>query len=150
MELLKQHDGWRLALENARVQMIQIDFRLSLLVSDGQDEAWVHIETPGVLRSGAKELLLTPEQTPTLAPILHLFNAEVTVIDIRKAGRLIIGFAGDGAIEVAPHDSYEAWQVAVQSERGGCLLVCAPGGEIAFFEEPVAARRNGARTFDLN
>jgi hypothetical protein len=65
MELLKQHHGWRLALENARVQMIQIDFRLSLLVSDGRDEAWAHIETSGVLRSGARELLFTPEQTPT-------------------------------------------------------------------------------------
>ncbi len=130
--------------------MIQIDFRLSLLVSDGQNEAWVHIETPGVLKSGAKELLFTPKQTPTLAPILHFFNAAVTAIDIKNAGRLIIEFAGDSAIEVAAHDSYEAWQVSVGGEQGGCLLVCAPGGEIAFFQEPVATRGDGARTFDLN
>jgi hypothetical protein len=92
MTLEEDKDGWSCALSNSRLQMIQIDFRLSLLISNGIDEARVHIETAGKLKSDAHEILFVPEDTQSLAPILRLFNNQVIGIRVDKIGKLTIEF----------------------------------------------------------
>jgi hypothetical protein len=90
-------------------------------------------------RSDGRFILFILEQSPTLAPILRFFNAEVTAIEIQRAGQLTIRFVDDSLIEVEPNEAYEAWQVGISSRQGDYLLVCAPGGEIVLFQEPDTA-----------
>ena len=140
MELRDSRDGWTISLRGGRVQMIQIDFRLSLLISDGTDEAWLHIETRSWLRAGPTKRLLEPGQSESLAPILPFFNATVENIEITKSGRLTVRFQKDSYLAVEADAAYEAWQVGCSRESRGFLLVCPPGGEVAVFND------NGALT----
>jgi hypothetical protein len=92
MELKEDRDGWNISFKDGRVQLIQIDFRLSLLVSDGSDKVWLRIETPGRLKSGMTETPIVPAQPVTLVPVLPLFDAVVCSMQrqTRKGG-----FPGD-------------------------------------------------------
>jgi hypothetical protein len=136
MRFEEANDFWLLTPECGRVQMIQIDFRLSLLVSDGPDEGtWVHVETTGRLKTMTTETLLVPGQPATLAAILSLFNSEVSSIKISKTGGLRIQFGSSHILEVAPHQSYEAWQIECSSRSGDFVLVCPPGGEVVLFRD---------------
>jgi hypothetical protein len=148
MNLKEEKDCWSLILKCGRVQLIQIDFRLNLLVLDGTDKLWLHVETPGTLRTQVGDVLLVPEQPATLAPILPLFNAEVIAINISKAGQLQIKFGHDGSFEVTPDHSYEAWQVECSSEEGDFMLVCPPGGEVTLFRD--VRRTSDAANFGLH
>jgi hypothetical protein len=136
MKFEEGSDFWLLVPECGRIQMIQVDFRLSLLVSDGPDaRAWLHIETPGELRAMGNAILLVPEQPATLAPILSLFNSEVNSIRISKAGHLQVQFGHNHLLEVAPHQKYEAWQLEYSSRDGDLMFVCSPGGEVVLFRQ---------------
>src|SRR6185295_2833438 len=92
MNLRDETDGWYLALQDGRVQCIQIDFRLGLLVSDAQDKAQVYVGTPCRLRGANIDVALDPGEPSSLAPVLPLFNASVTGIAIRKTGQLNVQF----------------------------------------------------------
>ena len=134
MRLEEEHNGWALALERGRVEMIQIDFRLSLLVSDGpNDRCWLRIETLSKFRTAEKQTLIVPERSATLAPALSLFNVEVTAINIARVGHLEVTFGNGDRLEVAPDESYEAWQVECSTREGDMILVCPPGGDVVVF-----------------
>ncbi len=77
--------------------------------------------------------MLTPEDTPTLGPVLILFNARVLGISIVDMGDLTVEFEHGVSIEVHPDDTYEAWQL---SGSQGFMLICGPGGSVALFQEP--------------
>ena len=141
MEFTERADEWSISFTDGLIQMIQIDFRVSLLISDGKDHAWAYIEQPGHLKHGATEVEFVPSQTKTLLPILGLFNAVVKNCRIRKTGSLTIEFLNSEVLTVLPHGSWEAWQVSVSNAATETLLVCAPGGKIALFEEANVPRK---------
>ena len=135
MKFEEQDTGWSLLLERGQVQMIQIDFRLSLLVSDGPaDKAWIHIERSCKLRRGSVDELLVPEKSVTLAPVLSLFGAEVCAVIISKVGGLEIKFGNDQCLVVGPDQTYEAWQLEGSCQECEFMLVCPPGGGVVAFE----------------
>jgi Family of unknown function (DUF6188) len=151
MELTEDGDGWTLSFRDGRVQLIQIDFRLSLLVSEGTDEAWLHIETQARIRRGETDMLLVPEQTTSLAPILASFNVPVANIRIGKKGHLRLEFLGGSLLDVDPDEAYEAWQIECSIAKRGLMFVCMPGGEVVSFRDPnVRGIRRRARTFGGN
>jgi hypothetical protein len=135
MKLNRETDGWHLEFINARVQLIQIDFRLSFLVSEDSDEAWAHIETAGKLKTGAFKVPFVPENTRSLAPFLDLFNIGVTSMQITQAGKLTFEFSNKQLLEVCANEAYEAWQVAGKVGKDSFMFVCAPGGEVVHFSE---------------
>jgi len=75
MELKEQGEDWCLTARDATVNLIQIDFRLSLFLADPQNEATV-IETPCRLRTRDTSVVLRPAETSTLAPIPPFFQRE--------------------------------------------------------------------------
>jgi hypothetical protein len=135
MELRDEKDGWHLSLKDGLVQLIQIDFRLGLVLSDTSGKAQLYIETPCRLKGAGGEVPLTPSESPSLAPILPLFNAKVIGVAIRKTGQLKVEFGDGQSLDVDPDDSYEAWQLGCSSI--GSLLVCSPGGMVCFFQQGV-------------
>ena len=132
MEFQQEQDGWHLVLHDGLVQLIQIDFRLGLFVSDASGKAQLYVETPCRLRGIDADVLLTPAEPSSLAPVLPLFNARVTRVAIRKTGQLKVEFGDGRTLEVDPDDKYEAWQIACSM---GFMLVCSPGGNVSVFKE---------------
>lgn len=138
MELRRLTCGWHLLFQSGVVSLIQIDFRLGLFLSDSQEMVTLHVETPCRLRGPSLDEFLEPAAAVTLSPALSLFNSKVLAIEIDSMGNLAVRFEGDRWLEVSPHASYEAWQVGSSTQE--ILLVCAPGGRVAFFE---GGRREG-------
>jgi hypothetical protein len=133
MKLNEERDGWHIEFINARVQLIQIDFRLNFLISE--DSAWAHIETAGTLKTGAFEVAFVPGNTRSLAPFLDLFNIGVTSMRITQAGKLTFEFSNKQLLEVCADEAYEAWQVEGKVGKDSFMFVCAPGGEVVHFSE---------------
>jgi len=136
MELRDDKDGWNLRMREGLVQLIQIDFRIGLLLSDSSGQAQLHIETPCRLKSPEADLVLTPTNSLSLAPLLGLFNSAVNSLVIKKTGQLTIEFDRYRTLEVDPSGAYEAWQLGCSN---GIMLVCSPGGKVAVFRQPARA-----------
>lgn len=135
MKLHDEQKGWRLELdEDGVVQLIQIDFRVGLFISDKSGRVQLFIESSFTMITPRERYVLIPEDTSSLEPVLTLFNAKVLAIYINETGELIVEFGNGVSIEIHPDDSYEAWQL---SGSPGFMLVCAPGGSVAVFREPV-------------
>lgn len=90
------------------------------------------IETPFRLRSFDADVLLTPDDSSSLGPVLPLFNAKVVGLAIRKTGQLKVEFGDGCSLEVCPDESYEAWQLGSSI---GFMLVCSPYGTVSLFRE---------------
>jgi hypothetical protein len=141
MEITETRDGWTLSFKDGRVRLIQIDFRLTFLIVDGSDRVWLHVETPGRLKTGATETTFVPAQAVTLAPLLTFFNAIIRNIRIGKTGELASEFEQDQFMLVEPDKAYEAWQIECSAEEGELMLVCPPGGDVALFRDSNIPRR---------
>lgn len=90
------------------------------------------VETSCRLRGPSIDVILNPGNSPSLAPILSLFNAKVSAIEVRKTGKLEIQFGDSHTLEVDPHEPYEAWQFGCSI---GFMLVCSPGGKVSFLQQ---------------
>ena len=132
MELRDEKHGWHLSLQDGLVQLIQIDFRLGLLLSDASGNAQLYVETPCRLKGPDVDVALTPAESSSLAPVLSLFNAKVTGVAILNTGQLKVQFGDDRSLEVDSDDAYEAWQLGCSI---GFMLVCPPGGKVSFFKQ---------------
>jgi hypothetical protein len=132
MEIREEDCGWRLRFRDGVVQLIQVDFRLTLFLGDGADTAKLVVETPFRLIALENDVVCSPEKPASLAPILPLVNARITGVLAQKSGWLRVEFDSGRSLEVAPNESYEAWQLGSSI---GFLLVCSPGGGVSFFKE---------------
>jgi hypothetical protein len=132
MELQDNNDGWRLALQDGLLQLIQIDFRLGLFLCDASAKAQLFVETSCRLKGKSIDVILNPSDSRSLAPILSLFNAKVRAVEARKTGKLVVQFGDGHSLEVDPHESFEAWQLRCST---GFMLVCSPGGKVSFFQQ---------------
>ena len=133
-------EGWQFETIDCRMQLIQIDFRLGLLISDGTSDIWVRIETAARIVSGTNATLFDPATIQSLVPILDFFNAKVRGVNIDKTGRLEVRFEDGRLIEVQPDRSFEAWQVEYACKGEKLMLVCAPGSEVVVFRESSVER----------
>lgn len=132
MKLTATGSGWMLAMDEGRIQRIEVDFRLGLLLGDKTETASLYIETPCYLKGAGEDTLLIPDEPCSLAPVLALFNAEVEGVSIQRSGHLTAMLKNGRSLEVDPNEMYEAWQIG---STNGFLLVCSPGGEVALFEQ---------------
>jgi hypothetical protein len=135
MKLREETDDWSLAIDNGRVQMIQVDFRLSLLIVDAHDHAWLRIGTACTLRGTEGAAALIPDQATSVSPILPFFNGSVTSLTVAKAGKLVARFGNGAVLEIEPDEAYEAWELACSIGTTKYLLVCSPGGKVALFQD---------------
>lgn len=132
MELIEKPDQWQLEFKNGLVQLIQVDFRLGFVLSDGKQLAELHIGTRCHLSGVPEGALMIPEETATLAPALRLFNAEVQLIVIERSGDLKVYFSDGRTLAVKPDDRFEAWELGSSI---GFRMVCAPDGKVSLFRD---------------
>jgi hypothetical protein len=130
LDLLSDNGGWQLVLHDGYVQLIHIDFRLGLFLADASGDAKLCIGSPCRLKGEDSDVLLNPEESSSLAPALPLFNAKVIGLSIQQTGHLKVQFGDGRLLEVNPDDAYEAWELGCSI---GFMLVCCPGGGVAFF-----------------
>jgi len=130
--LNETEEGWALALNEARLGYLHVDFRLGLDIADASGTVNLTIETPCRLSTESCETILSPDDPPSVAPILALFNADVGKMFVQRTGHLAVEFANGYRLNVSPNDEYEAWQIACKNEF---LMVCAPGGMVTVFRE---------------
>jgi hypothetical protein len=133
LDLCENSAGWRLAFDSARVQMIQVDFRLGLLIADESGTAQIHIESPFKFQLPDGEWVrIVPEKAETISPILSLANRFVFGVLAGNDGALSIKFDGGYEMQVPPGEQYESWQLAY----GRKLLVSGPEGKMDYFQQP--------------
>ncbi|MGB8840195.1 MAG: DUF6188 family protein [Aliidongia sp.] len=132
MHVEYREDGWRVSLDAGLVQMIQIDFRLGLIMSGDDDMLILHIETPFCFKRNGQNTILNPSESENLAPILSLFNKSISHIEVKRTGHIELFFADTYSIECDSNMNYEAWQFSCV---GKFLLVCLPGGAVSFFPQ---------------
>ena len=122
-------------MDDSLVEMIKVDRRLLLTLSDLQGSGELTVEVPFCLHRPDGTAMLDPARTSSLAPVLDLFGVGVRRVEIGETGRLLVEFKNNNAIEVHGHDDYEAWQIALHCYMvARWLFVCNVGGEVAVFE----------------
>ncbi len=129
---------WVLPISGGEVTQIRIDFAFGLEIEsygDDQTSLSIRISTPFTFTSDGNAVVIDPERTAELEALVTLHKAEVQEAHVVKDGHLVVRFADGRAIEVAPHEQYEAWQVDGQRppvERR-FSLVAVPSGGVAKF-----------------
>lgn len=131
-QMVESLDGWHALLIDARIAYIHVDFRIGLDIAGVDLVGSLVMETPFQLLHIGRELIVTPGEIDTIAPVLHLFNLQVNEVRIHRDGQLMIQFANGDQLKILPNDDYEAWQLSWGSNS---LFVCQPGGTLAVFQE---------------
>jgi hypothetical protein len=122
---------WTIPAQGYVVQMLSVDFRLSLLLKPNvpsEDSVSVVIETPFTYTdSEGQSVALNPAGIRRdLGPVLDCFGRTVERLLVWKpTGRLDLGFTDSSRIAVEAADEYEAWDVV---GPGSLKFVCIPGG----------------------
>jgi len=129
MDFKEEDFGWRLTFDEGRIERIQIDFRLGLAITDKISTTTITIASLCYLKGAGTDVPLGPENTPSLSPILPLFNVRVKDGFIQKTGRLALNFEDGRFLDVQPDDAYESWEVNNPSMK--LRLICMPGGKVA-------------------
>jgi hypothetical protein len=118
-------------MDEGRIQRIEVDFRLGLLISDKTETVCLHIAEPCCITCEGRTISLTPEDAPSLAPALVLFNAEVADVSIQRTGHLTVKLKDGRSLEADANERYEAWEIG----WNGFLFVCSPGGKVTYFQQ---------------
>ena len=132
MKLLEENDGWRLVFRSGIAQLLKIDFRLGLLITDGAETVDLYVETPFRLVGPNVDTCCVPEESESLAPVLALVNKVISEVTIENSGRMMVVFESGLSLIVDPDAHYEAWQVGGST---GFLLVCRPEKGVTFFKQ---------------
>jgi hypothetical protein len=132
MEIVERNKDWIIPLSRAKLDVVQVDYRLILKVSSANEQVQITIETSAqMIDSQGLSVELEPEDAKTLCPALSLVNAEIDEVAITEHGLLSVSFIGGLRLQAPPHEEYEAWQISSNS----FLVVCPPGGGVTIFKE---------------
>ena len=69
-----------------------------------------------------------PEAPEQLAPLLTLVGRSVDAATISRWGTLGIRFGDGSAIDIEPHDQFEAWEIQGTGELAAVNYLCGVGG----------------------
>lgn len=108
-----------------------IDFAFTLHLVRGEEDAYLHIETPFECTLPAARSQCNPIGNPAgLGPALSILRHSIKTALAAHNGSLHITFDGMIAIHVSSHPEYEAWNF---NGPDGLLIVSLPGGGISAF-----------------
>ncbi|MBT1545413.1 DUF6188 family protein [Curtobacterium aurantiacum] len=125
-------DDVHLALVGETVDLIWIDFRLTLAFSN---RSMVSFETTFAIRdTDGVTVSVDPEDKDSLLPALHLHTQNVTGARIDESA-LEITFSSGTTLRAEPDDDYESWHysgpetppVRATALGGGNLFISIPG-----------------------
>jgi len=133
---LERHmDEYEVSLENAKVNLVLLDFRLGInaLEADrGSLQIVISSSFSTRVGSGMPAVTLDPEDA---SPALGALAVAVRFQELRKChikdGTLMLEFGSGQTIEVPPNTDYEAWQL----DGTDFKIIATPGGELAIWDE---------------
>ncbi len=113
------------------VNCCSIDFAFTLHLVRGEEDAYVHIETPFECILPTARFQCDPVGNPEeFGPALNVLHRSIKAALAARDGSLHITFDGMIALHVSGHPKYEAWSY---NGPDGLLLVSLPGGDISAF-----------------
>jgi hypothetical protein len=118
---IEKSDRWQLRVGDGAVTQLQIDFSFGFAI-----EMWLYlrIQTPFMYYDGDTSAEIEPEDSLSIAPLLDIRRATVTLAEVYKDGRLRVEFANGNTIAVTPDAQYEAFWVSGDDFR----LIALPDG----------------------
>jgi hypothetical protein len=115
-----------LPLGGLRITRCSVDYGVTLLLAGEGPQYELRLQTPFTLIEGDRRLLLEPEHTATLGPVVTLFGRNVSSAETLDDGCLSLRLH-DALLHITPHPEYEAWTLTGDD---GLLVVCGPGGAV--------------------
>lgn len=108
-------DRWQLPIVGGEVTQVRIDYAFGLMIDTFGDAdpmtVMLRINTPFTFHSSTSSITVDPEHTAAAGALATLHKAVVVDAIAMRTGDLVVRFADGSAIEVPPHDQYEAWEV---------------------------------------
>ena len=116
-------------LDGLAVTQLRFDFQFHMQIGSSERSLSITLSSPIVLRTNSGEpLLLDPEQTPTLSPLLSLLFQPAELFRASSEGHCQLRFQNGSELSGAPDDRYEAWESQGTGELASASLLCGPGG----------------------
>ena len=128
---MEKHPQWReWDLSGLEVTQLRFDFSFHIHLWSSGRSLLVVFGSPIVLRSdGAGALLLDPEQTETLSPLLSLLFRPAMAFRASSEGHCQLRFQDGYELSCAPDQQYEAWESHGTGDLADASLLCGPGGD---------------------
>ncbi len=122
--------GYEIELGGLSVLYCMVDYGFTICF---EQNVTIRIEGPFTYRRDEKSWELDPEHQPEgLGPTLTLPRTKGRGGTVDLDGILRLTFDDGTELVVPPDEHYEAWTLSTNDG----LLVCCPGGQIAFFGKP--------------
>jgi uncharacterized protein DUF6188 len=117
--------------------------RLSAWKLQGSVE--IRVGCPFTFRTEADSMLLDPEATTSLSPILSLLGQPLHTITVTSRGVLHLEI-GHCDLAVEPHREFEAWEAQGEGVFDGLGYLCRPGGGSPWGQTHSSVRRRRKST----
>ncbi len=114
-------------VQDRHLSFIRVDQQVRLQFGDCE----FVLEAPFVLAVESRLHRLDPAERSRLGPLLGLYPDALSLAGVEADGTLQLVFDSGAVIRVAPSPEYEAWQVIGAVDHH--LVVCMPGGQLAFW-----------------
>jgi hypothetical protein len=130
-------DRWTVSIEGATVTEVGFGFGIRLLI-------WTVRKRGLELRIGCpfrfedvdgQAHVCDPEQLGNLDVVrmYHLFNQTIRECWATPKGDLTMTFRSGVLLHVPADPDYEAWQITANDDDNRELLICMPGGDLAYW-----------------
>jgi hypothetical protein len=117
---------WEMPNIRGRISRLILDYSISVSITTQNDVIQIEIEND-FLFNDKRVIIGNPK---SICPVLGILNKDTDKLIVKKTGEMsLIGH--DFSINIAPNDSFEAWQIKV---NGKAFAICLPGGNIAFWD----------------
>jgi hypothetical protein len=111
------------------VQLVKIDYGLQIWTADNWFLLLAGPVLVGTADAAPRTFDVDVPDSPLPPGLDDLVGSTITQLLVADDGQLDVQL-GDRRLSVRPGDAYEAWEIA---GHDGELLVCMPGGELAYF-----------------
>lgn len=129
--LVEHGDHWIMPLQGKTVTRCFVDSAFGIEFWDRDGLTTIRIEGSFVLQEHGADQCLSPECPTALGPALSALGKMVMSAYAYKNGCLVVHFADESSLSVAPDAEYEAWEM-VGSD--GLRMVCTPGGSLSIWQ----------------
>ena len=111
---------------DAEITQIRIDYRTSLLFSNGAE---LVVESPYQLAVDSHTWTLPDGAPSEVGPVLNLLHRHATKATFTNTGRLELTGEPQFTLAVEPDDRYESWQLILPD---GSMHICTAEGLVSF------------------
>jgi hypothetical protein len=136
MNVVEHPDRWSVIVDHLRLEGIQFDWAVTLVVGEGEERLDIRLEGSFTLGDGAGvRQALDPEGDPDLlSPVLRLLRRPLVRLDAFKDGHLELQMADGTTVIVAASEDYESWGIV--GDRGFRIVSTSGNGLAVWIDRP--------------